>query len=337
MQKPVENAIAAIVFALVTIAFSAIFVLVLKLGVVGVFLGQLIGGLCGTILALFFGRSAYTWTFSANHLKAMLHFSLPLVPATFFVFSLTIISRLSIKEFLDLSDLGLYAIGFRVASVAIMIMVGITSSITPIIYASFGDKGAPKEFEKAFRVTLLIAMTVTVALSLFGREILMALTTPAYYSAAAVIPYLLVSNFVSGMIQFLPGLWIAKQTKYIAWIHFSAFVVSVAVNIALIQLLGLVGAAIATMTASFFLFCAIAWYSQNRYYIPYTWMAYAVPAVISAVGISIGLLVQIENFAAAIVFKFTVVIFVGLLLILCLSKKHERANYRKKLQLLIAG
>jgi O-antigen/teichoic acid export membrane protein len=337
MQKPVENATAAIVFSLVTIGCSVIFVLLLKLGVVGVFLGQLIGGFCGTILALFFGRSAYTMTFSTDHLRSMLHFSLPLVPAAFFILALSMISRLSIKQFLDLSDLGLYAIGFRVASVAIMIMVGITSSITPMIYASYQETGAPKEFEKAFRVTLLIAMIVTVAISLFGIEILTVLTTPAYYSAASVVPYLLVSNFVSGMVEFLPGLRLRKQTRFIAWIHFLTCIVSVATNIALIPRLGVVGAAIATMASSIFLFCAIAWYSQNRYYIPYTWMSYAIPALICALTISIGLLVDIDNMAGSILFKFALILFVGAASILCLSNKNERATYKRKLQLLIAG
>jgi hypothetical protein len=86
------------------------------------------------------------------------------------------------------------------------------------------------------------------------------------------------------------------------------------------------------MVASFFLFSAIAWYSQNRYYIPYAWVAYAIPAV----AISIGLLVQIDNSTAVILFKFALIITVGTLLILCLSDKRERTNFRKKLQLLIA-
>lgn len=332
MQKPVENSIAAILFSLVTIGLSVLFVLFLDYGVVGVLLGQIGGGLLGAVLGLYYSRASYRLRFDSRRLKSMLKFSLPLVPASFFVFAITIISRLSIKELLTLNDLGLFAIGFRVALIATIIMVGVTSALTPMIYASYRNNETPEQIEKAFRTTLLVAMSVTLAVSLFGREILIVLTTPAYYSASEVIPYLMAAGFLANLQVFVPGLRIRKETRYIAWIHFAASVFCVVANILLISLLGIVGAAIATLLASTCLFAAIAWYSQRRYYIPYRWIDYLLPTGLSAMAIAVGLSLRLDGWVILVAFKILICAAAMGVLFICLTTREERSKYRRMLQ-----
>jgi len=208
MQKPIENAIAATVYSLITIGVTVVFVLVLRFGVIGVFIGQVCGGFIGSLLSLYFGRDSYRLVFDRELLFELLRFSLPLVPAAFFVYFLGITSRFLIKQFMTLGDLGLFAIGFRISSLAVMIMVGITSSITPMIYSTYQEANTPLFVEKAFRLTLLIALTVTVSVSVFAHEILVILTTPVYYGAKEVVPYLLAAAFIGGFYVFVPGLHI---------------------------------------------------------------------------------------------------------------------------------
>ena len=327
MQKPAEHAIAALSCSLVTIGVTIICVLLLDFGVLGVFVGQVCGITVGFILSLYFGRESYRITFSRDLLFKMLRFSLPLVPAAFFLYCLAIISRLSIKQFLTLSDLGLFAIGFRISTVATMIMTGIMTAITPMIYSTYRDKSTPPSIEKAFRVTLLIALAATLSVSVFAREILIILTTPVYYSASQVVPYLLAAAFIAGYHVFSPGLRLQKETRIVAWIDFSAGIVSVILNIVLIQYLGIVGAAIASMLAAMFSFSVITWYSQKRYYIPYTWGRYLVAAGFTGFVVWIGFRIDLESLFASIGLKLLLILVALCAVCFLLTSGTERRGF----------
>jgi O-antigen/teichoic acid export membrane protein len=332
MQKPVENSVAAILFSLVTIGLSVLFVLILDYGVLGVLLGQIGGGLLGTLLGLYYSRASYHLRFDFKCLKSMLHFSLPLVPASFFILGITIISRLLIKNLMTLDDLGLFAIGFRVASIATIIMIGVRSSLTPMIYASYRNTETPEQIERAFRAILLLAMSVTTAVSLFGREILIVLTTPDYYPASQVIPYLVAAGFLVNLLVFVPGLRIQKETRFLLWIHFAAFIFALGANILLISLFGIVGAAVATLLTSTCLFVVIAWYSQRRYYIPYQWISYLLPAGLSAVAIAGGLSLQYDGWVILVTSKILICVTAMGAIFTCLTTRQERSGYIRMLK-----
>jgi O-antigen/teichoic acid export membrane protein len=327
MQKAAEHAIVNILYSLVTIGVTVIFVLVLRFGVIGVFVGQVCGGITGSAFSLYFGRESYRAVFDRCLLFQMIRFSLPLVPAAFFVYFLGIISRLSIKQFMTLGDLGLFAIGFRISSLALLIMAGITSSILPMIYSNYREKNTPEFVEKAFRLTLLVALTVTVCVSVFSREILIILTTPVYYDAGEVVPFLVAAAFISGFYVFVPGLHLNKETRLIAWIHGAAVIVSIVLNIVLIRAMGIVGAAIASMLSAIFLFVVILWYSQKRYYIPYAWHRYLSAAFIAGLMISMSSWIKADGIFAFISLK--VLLIAGTLSVLCfnLTTGIERRAY----------
>lgn len=267
--EPSKHAICSMVFSALAVGGTVIFVLVFHTGVVGVFWSQVIAGTAGSLLAWYFGRTSYMFSFRMEKFKEMLAFSLPIVPSSMGIFALTYADRISITSIMTLTDLGIFGIGYRIASGVGLLMVGFQGAITPLIYSKYREANTPAEIARIFRYFSFLALLVAVSSSIFGREILIVLTTPGFYSAAAVVPFLVVATFFSAMHVFAPGLGIKKHTKYIAVINLIGAVMNVGLNLVLVPALGILGAATSTMISAMGVFAAFMHFSQRFYFVPH--------------------------------------------------------------------
>jgi O-antigen/teichoic acid export membrane protein len=201
----------------------------------------------------------------------MLGFSIPLVPSRIGVFVFSFIDRIAIKQLMTLNDVGLYGVGFRLASTITLLTSGAQMAMTPIVYAHYKDETFPADLERIFRYLLVFALTSYLGLVIFSRDIMIFFTTPLYYDAAGIVPLLVPSVFLSGIYIFAPGLWITKQTKLIAIINIFAAVLNTILNFLMIPVLGINGAALATLLSAAVVFAIYQWYTNKCYPIPYQW------------------------------------------------------------------
>lgn len=267
--EPKKHMVCSLTYSIVTISLSILFVLVLRKGVLGVYWAQAIGAAIGFLLAFTFNRSSYRFLFSFSILKAMLLFSLPLVPSSIAVYVLTYIDRISIRGLLGLSELGIYGVGFRLISFVPILMMAVNMALTPLIYSRYKEQDTPKQFAKLFRYFLFGALLAISSVSLFSKEILVIFTTPKYYAAASVMPFLIASGFLTNMYNFTPGLFIVKKTKIIAVINVVAALISFALNMLLIPRFNIFGAALANFTSASIAFSINMYFSQKNYFVPH--------------------------------------------------------------------
>jgi len=102
--RPRQFALTAVTTTAVVTASSAVYVLVLDLGVQGAFLGQLTGFATGGALAVALNRDLLRARLSTARLRTMLAYSLPLVPASTGVFLNGYADRVAIQSRLTLGD-----------------------------------------------------------------------------------------------------------------------------------------------------------------------------------------------------------------------------------------
>lgn len=269
--RPRRSAVASLVFSLTSLGTTALFVLGLGQGVIGIFYGQVVGGIVGLVVALRYSRDVYRLTFDRAKLGAMLRFSLPLIPSSVGVIVGLYIDRLAINELMTLGDVGLFGIGYRLSSLTGLLMVGFVSAMTPLIYAHHREPSTPRELARIFRTFTALALTVCLGLALFARDILTFVTTPEYVPGAVVVPLLAPALLLSNMYIFAPGLGILKRTAAISAINIGAAVVNIVLNFALIPVLGIAGAAAATLLSSAAVFGANMVASQRLYPVPHDW------------------------------------------------------------------
>ena len=278
--RPSQFAASSLVSSLGAIGLGVLLVAVARLGVDGFFVGQIIGGLVGVAMTLAFSRGLYRPSFDPTRLRAMLRFSVPLVPSSIGVFVFLFIDRLAISQLMSVSDVGVFGIGYRLAAAVTLISFGAQMAVTPLVYARHQDPGTPAALERIFRYYVGGAAILGLGLSLFAPEILMVLTTPSYFGAATVVPLLVPALILANLYVFMPGLGIAKRTTWFAIINLSGAALNVALNFLLIPRMGIVGAALATLISASGVFAAYAVGSQRFYPVPHEWGRLAAATVV---------------------------------------------------------
>jgi O-antigen/teichoic acid export membrane protein len=269
--KSVLSAKLSLFITVASIGSTVVFVLLLKQGVSGALWAQVLANASGLILGLYFSRSSYEFVFIKEKLQDMLRFSLPLVPSSLGVMAALYIDRIAVKQMLSLTDLGIFGVGYRIASIVSLLMAGFQSALTPIIYANHKDENTPHALALIFRFFVALALSGFATISLFSIDVLRMLTPPEYHRAAIVTPPLVLGVLLWQMYIFAPGLSLAKRTSIIGLMNVGSAVLNLALNFLLIPYMNIFGAALATAISAGSVFCINMYVSQKSYYVPHQW------------------------------------------------------------------
>ena len=258
-------AIVSLLFSLLNLFFVCVFGVLLNLGLNGVLYAMILSSITASILAYIILFRNPILSFNFQFLKEMLKFSVPLVPASVFVFISLYVDRLMINHFMNLEAVGLYSLGVRIASVSSLIMIGFQMSITPLIYKNHTAPETPSHLAKIFRYFIFCSLLFFVSISFFSHELLFVFTTPEYYGSAPIIPFLVLSYLFSNMYVFMPGIAIKKKTYLFVIINVIGAATNVILNFYFIPLWGIVGAALATTIGYGIVFLIYVYFSQKYY------------------------------------------------------------------------
>lgn len=288
--QPKKVAFLSILYTVINISLTVYFVLIINIGVVGIFYSFIISGIVCSLLGFIFTKVDYNLTFSLKKLKEMFRFSIPLVPSSVGVLLINSGQRIIIKEIMSLSDLGLYGVGSRLSSVVNLGFSSIQSALTPLVYQNIGEKDTPNKLATIFRLISTILCFFFLLISMFSREIIEILTTPLYYDAYTLVPFLLFSEIMDGLTRsFTPGMAIKKRTNVIAYLNIIGAVFAVSISYFFILHWGIIGAALAVVLKSFALFIVQMYYSQKYYKIPYSFRKILIQYIIAMSFIALAL------------------------------------------------
>jgi O-antigen/teichoic acid export membrane protein len=286
--------IVSTVQSLTTAGASVLLVYVFHFGIYGFLIGMIIGTAAGVFLGLYYLKKTFQLRFDLTKLKTMLAFSVPIMPSSIAIFVSMYIDRLMINYYLSLEEVGLYGIGYRLASVSTLVLVGFQMALTPLIYKHYQEPETPHQLATIFRTFLAIVIMIFLILSLFADIALRILTTPAYYAASQVVVFLVPAVLLSQMYIFAPGIGISKKTYLFILINVGGAILNILFNWMLIPQIGYVGAGIATLIGYACVFGAYMYCSQKLYYVPHDWGAIAGVVLVAAALVTIGLHIHLE-------------------------------------------
>lgn len=286
--KPGHYAACTLLLTTVTVGLAVLLVLRGGRGIEGVLVAQTIGNLLGGGLAFGLARRGYATAFHPDKLRAMLRFSLPLVPASIAAFAALYIDRFVISRVRPPADLGLFGVGYRVATVVALLTLGVQAAVTPIVYAHHQQPGTERELARIFRWFVLLALLLWLVVALWARELVALLSTPAYHGGAVVVPGIALALFLANMNVFAPGLSLGGHTGRIAVISVAGGLMSLALNLLLVPRLGIAGAGIANGIAAAISFAWAMHASQRAYRVPHRWRSFALALLATAVAFAVG-------------------------------------------------
>ena len=316
-------AAASLSMSLIT-AFSSVFLAYfLNFGLEGLMMGMAMGVLGGSVYCLWKLKDELALTFSFPFLKLMLSFSAPLVFAGGISWASLYCDRMMIKQFLTLDDLGIYGIGFRIASLSTLILIGAQSAFSPLVYSRIEDKNTPYEIARIFRIYAAFSISICVGIILFSDLIVRVIATEPFYGGAHLSIYLVPSLLLSSGYVFAPGISIKKKTHYFIWINLSGLIANILIGLFLIPRLGLEGAAIASLCSSFLMFSLFMFASHRLYPVPHNWRKLFLVALISVILVILVLKFKASLIGMAIISSLALSFFIVVLLMLEMVTLNE--------------
>ena len=272
-EQSKRYAIFALVQFLTSAGLSILFVVGLHRGVLGILEGGLIAiFLLYSLLLRDIIKNARL-SFSIAQLKEMLSFGLPLVPAGLGVWIMTMADRYFLQFLSTPQELGLYSLGYKFGMVVQGLVVGPFSLAWGAFFWSVTkDKNAKEIYSSVFTYFTLVGMAVALVVSVLSKEALEVMAAPAFHGAYRVIPLIAVSYVLYGCYLILPvGINLEKKTKYLAATVGVGAVVNLGLNYLLIPSYGMMGAAVATLSAYLLLPVGTYFVSRRYYPIKYEW------------------------------------------------------------------
>jgi len=269
--RSINYAIVSILVALSTAGFSLWLAFVKGGGLNGLLWGMSAGALVGVIYGVVELRNSFRFRFCFQRLREMLVFSIPLVPSGIALLVGAYIDRIMINRFLSIEEVGLYGIGFRLASATSLIMAGFQGALTPLIYTFYQEGNTPNQLARIFRFFTAASLAGYALIAIFANDLIQIFATSKYAAASGVVIFLVPATLLAQAYIFAPGIAIKKRTHLLVWINLSVAVINTVLNLLLIPLMGIEGAAMATFIGCSCGFAIQMWISQVWYPVPHNW------------------------------------------------------------------
>jgi O-antigen/teichoic acid export membrane protein len=146
----------------------------------------------------------------------------------------------------------------------------------PFFLQQSEEKDAKRVFSKVLTYFTFVASIILVFVSLFIDDIAklkiggMSLIGPAYWSGLVIVPIVLLGYLFNGLyVVFTAGIYIKEKSSYVPVVTGLGAIVNIAVNLLLIPLFGIVGAALAALASYVVMALGLYMITQKFYKIEY--------------------------------------------------------------------
>lgn len=263
---------AAVITGITTVITNFILLIVFKLHVEGVFLGLILGLLLGLSYSLLKLRNiTYIFSFNFKIFFKMIKFSFPLLPTSILVITTLYLDRYFINYYLSLAEVGVYGVAYRISSLLLLITIGFQLAYTPFFFKIYKEKNSPSVLGNLITFIISLYFMGYLLLSLFSHEIFKIYVGKDFVEAEYIIKYLALSLIFAQFYIFFPGIMIVNKNYIYFVVSFIVFIINIFLNIYLIPLAGLKGAATASLAANSFSAFLIIILSQQYYKILIPW------------------------------------------------------------------
>jgi O-antigen/teichoic acid export membrane protein len=254
----------------VQIVLTLVLVIALGQGVFGVLLGAF--GSEAAFCLILLGSMLWTvrrWHFSTRTARDLLSFGFPLVPAGIAGFVLDLSDRYFLKLYGTLSEVGLYALGYRLGEIIWEVVWAMQLAYPQFVLVNEKDPQAPHLYARVFTYYFAGLGFIVLILSVYAQEIVRVMAAPEYHQAYRVVPLIALGQLFRGFVLIGPvGLTLKRKTTYHALMAMIAATLNLWLNYLWIPPYGMVGAAAATAIAFGVQALLITGISQRYYRIP---------------------------------------------------------------------
>ena len=272
------------------------FVLQVNLAAEGILKGQVIGNLLMLPVFLFIIYKNSNFKLDKKIIKNILSFSLPMIPVLLSAWVLNMSNRIFIEKYVSLSEVGVFSFAFKIASIGVILLGALNTAFNPVFYKIANDNKIDTKLilKKYFNNYVLIIICICFFICFFSKEIILIFINKNYHSAIYLIPLVVLSILIN-QLGGLYNLMVYQEKKTVTMMVITIFagLISIVLNIYLIESFQSFGAAWATVFSVLILTLMKYFIAKKSYFISinYIW------PIIIFITLSLLVYVDIYNFS----------------------------------------
>lgn len=256
-QKTVPYNIVYVIQQYATLGVVLTLVVIFNMGLLGLITGQLfVEGLFvfGIIIVFYRKKKLNISKYSVDIAKKALKYGMPLIVLNFSGMIITSGDRYVINWLLGLSSVGIYAVGYNLSTyVVTLIQTPLNTAIAPIYMDLWEKKGREDTEIFLSRVSnyyLMVAIPIVFGICVVGQDLVTLIASEKYSASFKIIPLITGSVFLAGFNYICAaGLFLSKKTKLYGMLILGVAAINILLNICIIPIMGIMGAAIATLVS----------------------------------------------------------------------------------------
>ena len=225
---------------------------------------------------MFFGQSISCLHLDRTILKECFLYGFPLIFTALFAYLLTAGDRYVIAYFMDSTSVADYTVAYNFCNYPVELLRNtFMYAYVPVIMNLWNKEGfnATKPLLTNFISTYCwLIIPIIFGLSAIRVEGITLIAGNKYSVSAYLVPVIIVGIGLDGMnFIYTAGLMHRKKTNVVLGIAFVATIINIVLNVVLIPIVGLMGAAIATLItyASYMIFAGYFTFKENKFDVPF--------------------------------------------------------------------
>ncbi|MBQ9784046.1 MAG: oligosaccharide flippase family protein [Clostridia bacterium] len=262
---------------LLTVGCNVLFLYAFRMGLTGYVLSVVVGNVLTTA---FIFVKARLWRMikpvkvDRTMMKALLRFSLPLIPTTLCWLITDLSDRTMVTAICGASANGIYSAAYKIPTLVTLVASIFLQAWQFSAIAEEGDETERKSFySSVFGGYLSLVMIGAAGLILLSRWLTGILLADSYLAAWQYMPTLLCAAALEAIVSFLASVYLVKKKSMHSFLTALVGAVSnILLNLCLIPWMGPLGAAIATLASYALVMIARLWDTQRllrfRLYLP---------------------------------------------------------------------
>lgn len=276
-RKAVQYTVIKFINIIINLALNFYLILKMKMGIEAIFISNLAASLFSFLALQPETFKSLSLVFDRAIMKKIIVFGIPYLPGALAATIVNVIDRPVVLAMTNESTLGIYQANYKLGIFMMLFVTMFQYAWQPFFLNNAKEKKAKEIFSKILTLFLLVTSIIWIVLTLFiddlariefwhGKTIIGA----KYLSGLPIVPIILLAYLFNGLYyNFQAGIYIEEKTKYFPYVTGAGAAINVVVNVLLIPVLGIMGAALATLASYFVMAGGLYFFSQKYYRIDY--------------------------------------------------------------------
>ncbi len=254
------------------IILNVYLILILHWGIEAIIISNLVASSVSLLLVSVTILKNFKLKFHSALFKRLLKFGLPFLPAGFAVMLVQVIDVPILEKLTNLKTVGIYKANYKLGIFMMLFVNMFQFAWQPFFLQNAKESNAKEMFSKILTYFTLVGSIILVVLSLFITDIAQlriagfSLLGAQYWAGLQIVPIILLAYLINGMYSvFSAGIYIEEKSIYVPLLTGAGALINVAANFLLIPVLGIIGAALATL-ASYIVIASGYYFVTQKFY-----------------------------------------------------------------------